>query len=160
MNNINFFLNFPIEHNILLYNNGEQNNDDLILAIKKTLPNIIIIYNFYSDKELKSTIINKTKYSHYFYTHQEKNDLDSGIMILSDLPIIIYLDEIYPTKNKRIARKIIFSIEKYQFKIDMNQNLEYDGYNFFVKFVSNKTKKKIIHSSKKIKNRIILLSKQ
>jgi len=159
MNQIDFWFNGPPKHHILLYNvQNKLDENDLVLSVEKTFPDILLLYNIYSDKgdENKLKIIDKIKFKHHFYTkYLEDNTIDSGIMILSNFPIIIYSNTPHIKTKKRIARVITFTIKNYQFKIDMDREENTDGYHFYLKYIP--TNEEIIHTSKKISSKIILL---
>lgn len=156
MNYIDFWMNGPPHNNILIYNADKYDEEDLTFTIEKTDPTIVIIYNIYLDNEKKLELIKIFDYLHHFYTKNSENKSDdSGIIILSNLPIIIYSNTILSNNTVRINREISFTIDSYQFKISMDKNEEIDGYNFYLKYVP--TLDQIIHTRKKVTNKIILL---
>lgn len=158
MNQLNLWFNGPPHHNILLYNSLKFNISDLELCIKKTIPSIIFIYNYFLDDKLD--LISKIKFDHHFYTKlisDEKKYIDTGLIILSSMPIIIYNNIRLEQKSNRIGRSLTFAIRNYQFKIIVNPDEEINGYTFEIKFVP--TNDEIIYTHCNITNNITLLKK-
>lgn len=156
MNHINFWIDRPPHDNILFYNAENLNQNDLHISINQTSSSIVFIYNLYISNEDKQKIIKENNMTHFFYTKNSGPEtLDTGILILSYFPILIYTNKSYQKITKRIARMITFTIKHYMFKIEMNPNLESNGYNFFFIFITKN--KKVAYSVKPITNKIILL---
>lgn len=140
----------------------EAETNSIVQSINKTKPEIILIYNIYWPNDKKTDLIKKLQFEHYFYTKKTNdNVLDSGIIILSRMPIVMYSnnapnnDLVTQEVQNRAAKSFIFSIDQYKIKIDVAADKYKDGYNFHIKFTP--TTKKIIHTSKKIMRKIILL---
>jgi hypothetical protein len=154
---IHFMENVHLSDNARLVKDihlSEKKN--LYTVLKKTDPSIILIYNIYWDNEDKKKLLEETGYPHHFYSKNTDNNLiDSGIVILSNMPIVIYSNTAHPIKSDRISRLIAFSIKNYQFKINMDNTKTKDGYNFYLKYTPSTDK--IIHTDKIINNKIILL---
>lgn len=161
MNYLDCWFNGSSQHNILFYDANKYIENAFEKCIKQTFPDIIIMYNLYSQNKheiLNKQNQNRSKMVFHFYTVTTINDcVDCGILILSLFPIIIFSNIKYPLNTNRISRNLSLMIRNYEIKIDMDPNEKKDGYLFTVKFTP--TNDEIKNSKRKMK-KIVLLKRE
>lgn len=158
MNYLDCWFNGPPEHNILFYDGDKYIESAFEKSVKKTFPDIIIIYNLYTQNKQEIVTkynLSKSKLIYNYYTVPPNDDLiDCGVLIFSSFPIIIYSNQKYPMNTNRVCRCLGLMIRNYEVKIDMDSNLKKDGYLFSVKFTP--TNDEISHTNNKMKKIMIL----
>jgi hypothetical protein len=135
MNSIKTIFVEPFKDNFILFDCITYIDDvkmllnDIDICTKYNSP-LIILFNIYVSNEIKKDICksHKEKYSSCYYTFSNNNYQDSGILILAVSPMAIHYDRIYPLHTERIARKLLFQFNNYQIRINMNSNLNRNGY--------------------------------
>jgi hypothetical protein len=168
-NKIDLLLNNFLEKTILLFNYEAYNKQSgskhdntgetvCVSTLNNTKPDIVLIYNMYSDKEQKIKLIHQSIFQHHFYTKSSDHRLkDSGIIILSKYPVIMTKDIKYQIKSSRRARQLSFTAGDINFTINTNPNSNTNGYHFYIKNILNGTSKQIHHSKSIITDNILLL---
>jgi hypothetical protein len=154
MNILDFWSNGSIYHPVVLYNAHNFIIQNFLNSVLKINSHLIIIYNYYNDINEKLNLIREVNFPHYFSTQKRG---DTGIIILSKIPIIIHTNKKLPLNSSRICRKLIFIIGLYQLKITLDNEMAEDGYHFYLKYFP--TTRKISFYSKKLEKSIILKSR-